>query len=70
MNRKLKVYEMGDAYFGTTQPQIKLQGKWLRQAGFLPHDQIVVRQEGEQLVIERQIVPMRGVQYEQMELPR
>ncbi|MFC2031451.1 SymE family type I addiction module toxin [Chloroflexota bacterium] len=67
MARKLKVYEMGDTYYGTTQPQIRLQGKWLRQAGFLPNDQIVVRQEGERLVIERQVVP--GVHYEQMGLP-
>jgi hypothetical protein len=53
MARKLKVYEIGDAYYGKTQPQIRLQGKWLRAAGFRPHDPIVVRQEGGRLVIER-----------------
>jgi len=52
MIRKLKVYEVGDPYRGQLQPQIRLQGKWLRQAGFRPHDHIVVRQEGRCLVIE------------------
>jgi hypothetical protein len=52
MLRKLKVYEIGDVYRGKTQPQIRLQGRWLRQAGFRPHDRIVVRKEGSRLVIE------------------
>jgi len=53
MKRTLKVYEMGDVFYGKAQPQIRLQGKWLREAGFKPHDRIVVRKEGDRLVIER-----------------
>ena len=53
MLRKLKVYETGDVYKGKAQPQIRLQGKWLRQAGFNPHDRITVTKEGSRLVIER-----------------
>jgi hypothetical protein len=53
MLRKLKVYQMGDVFRGKEQPQIRLQGKWLREAGFRPHDRILVKKEGERLVIER-----------------
>ena len=53
MARKLKVYEVGDAFYGKVQPQIRLQGKWLREAGFKPHDRIIVKQEGTRLIIER-----------------
>ena len=52
-SRKLKVYEIGDVFYGKGQPQIRLQGKWLREAGFKPHDRIVVKKEGKRLVIER-----------------
>jgi len=52
MPRKLKVYDVGGVYRGQQQPQIRLQGKWLRQAGFRPHDHIVIRQEGRRLIIE------------------
>ena len=52
MIRKLKVYRMGDVFRGKAQPQIRLQGKWLREAGFQPHDHIIVRQEGPRLIIE------------------
>jgi hypothetical protein len=53
MLRKLKVYEIGDVFHGKEQPQIRLQGKWLRDAGFRPHDRILVKKEGSRLVIER-----------------
>ena len=53
MIRKLKVYRMGDVFQGKAQPQIRLQGKWLREAGFQPHDHITVRKQGQCLVIER-----------------
>ena len=53
MLRKLKVYQMGDVFRGKEQPQIRLQGKWLREAGFEPHDRILVKKEGSRLVIER-----------------
>ena len=53
MLRKLKVYEIGDVFHGKEQPQIRLQGKWLREAGFRPHDRILVRKEGSRLIIER-----------------
>ncbi len=53
MIRKLKVYRMGDVFRGKAQPQIRLQGKWLREAGFQPHDRILVRKEGSRLIIER-----------------
>ena len=53
MIRKLKVYKMGDVFRGKAQPQIRLQGKWLREAGFQPHDRITVRKQGQCLVIER-----------------
>ena len=54
MLRTLKVYEMGDVFRGRAQPQIRLQGKWLREAGFQPHDRITVRQQGQCLVIEHE----------------
>ena len=57
MNRKLKVYTVGDPWKCTTQPQIRLQGKWLREAGFKPHDHIIVKQEGGRLVIEHRDDP-------------
>ena len=53
MLRKLKVYQMGDVFHHKEQPQIRLQGKWLREAGFKPHDRILVKKEGTRLVIER-----------------
>ena len=53
MLRKLKVYQMGDVFHGKEQPQIRLQGKWLREAGFRPHDRILVKKEGTRLIIER-----------------
>ena len=53
MLRKLKVYQTGDVFHGKEQPQIRLQGKWLREAGFQPHDRILVKKEGTRLVIER-----------------
>ena len=53
MRRRLKVYEVGDPWKRTCQPQIRLQGKWLRDAGFRPHDHILVTKEGDRLVIER-----------------
>ena len=53
MRRKLKVYEVGDSWKRTCQPQIRLQGKWLREAGFQPHDRILVQKEGSRLIIER-----------------
>jgi hypothetical protein len=56
MLRKLKVYEVGDVFHGKEQPQIRLQGKWLRQAGFQPHDRITVRKQGARLVIEHEEV--------------
>jgi hypothetical protein len=52
MARKLKVYQTGDVYRKKMQPQIRLQGKWLREAGFRPHDRILVKKEGDRLVIE------------------
>ena len=52
MLRKLKVYQMGDVFRGKEQPLIRLQGKWLREAGFKPHDRILVRKEGSRLIIE------------------
>ena len=56
MLRKLKVYQMGDVFNGKEQPQIRLQGKWLREAGFQPHDRIMVRKQGTRLVIEHEEV--------------
>ena len=53
MPRKLKVYETGDVFHHKEQPQIRLQGKWLREAGFKPHDHILVKKEGSRLIIER-----------------
>ena len=53
MLRKLKVYEIGDVFHHKEQPQIRLQGKWLREAGFEPHDHILVKKEGARLIIER-----------------
>jgi len=53
MERRLKVYLVGDAYQGTEQPQIRLQGKWLRDSGFAPKDQVTVRVEQGRLIIEK-----------------
>ena len=52
MTRKLKVYQPGDVFHKKVQPQIRLQGKWLLEAGFRPHDHILVKKEGDRLVIE------------------
>ena len=49
--RRLKVYETGDPYRGGILPQIRLQGKWLKQAGFAPGGQVEVQVEAGQLII-------------------
>lgn len=51
--RKLTVYEVGDVFYGKSVPQIRLQGKWLKEAGFLPNDKIIVRKKGNSLIIEK-----------------
>ena len=35
--RLLKVAEVGDFWHKRTRPQIRLEGKWLAQAGIPPH---------------------------------
>ena len=44
MNKKrvLKVAEVGDFYRKRTKPQIRLQGKWLAQAGIQPNSHVNV----------------------------
>jgi hypothetical protein len=49
--RRLKVYETGDPHRGGILPQIRLQGKWLRQAGFAPGGQVEVQVETGRLII-------------------
>jgi len=46
--RKLKVYSQGDPWRRTEQPQIRFGGKWLRDAGFQPHQpyQITIHAPG------------------------
>ena len=56
--RILRIHERGDRYVirhrGTDHsvPLIRLQGKWLRQAGFIPGDSVVVQVELGRLVLE------------------
>jgi len=40
--RFLKVCETGDFWKKHTVPQLRLQGKWLQQAGILPNNQVRV----------------------------
>ncbi len=40
--RVLKVAEIGDFYRKRTKPQIRLQGKWLAEAGIQPNGHVSV----------------------------
>ena len=40
--RILKVSEVGDFYLKRTRPLIRLQGKWLEEAGFPPNSHVIV----------------------------
>ena len=56
--RILRIHERGDRYvirhrgIDHSVPLIRLQGKWLRQAGFIPGDSVVVQVELGRLVLE------------------
>jgi hypothetical protein len=54
VKRRLTVYEVGDPYHGGYRPQIRLQGKWLREAGFRQGDQIQVAVVEGRLIIQKQ----------------
>ena len=40
--RKLKIEEAGDFWRGLTIPKIRLMGRWLERAGFLPGELVSV----------------------------
>ena len=40
--RKLKIEEAGDFWRGLTIPKIRLMGRWLERAGFLPGERVRV----------------------------
>lgn len=50
--RRLKVYETGDKWRGGLLPQIRLQGKWLQRAGFVPGSRLQVQVEPGRLIIQ------------------
>jgi hypothetical protein len=60
MERTLKVYTCGDPYQGGFLPQIRLQGKWLRKAGFAPGGRIRVVVEKGRLTISSEQEVVRG----------
>jgi len=51
MKRKLKVEHRGDFARRKTYPLIRLRGKWLRQAGFLPDSYVTLSIEQGKIVI-------------------
>ena len=54
--RRLHAYPIGDFWKGKVIPLIRLQGQWLRSAGFAPGDEILVKVVGDgQLTLCRQI---------------
>jgi hypothetical protein len=54
--RKLHAYPVGDFWKGKVVPLIRLQGQWLRAAGFAPGDEILVQIVGAgQLTVHKQI---------------
>ena len=54
--RRLHAYPIGDFWKGKVIPLIRLQGQWLRAAGFAPGDEILVEVVGDgQLTLRRQI---------------
>lgn len=56
--RILRIHERGDRYairhhgVDYSVPLIRLRGKWLREAGFVPGDSVVVQVEHGRLVLE------------------
>ena len=54
--RRLHAYPIGDFWKGKVIPLIRLQGQWLRSAGFAPGDEILVEVVGDgQLTLRKQI---------------
>lgn len=54
--RRLHAYPIGDFWKGKVVPLIRLQGQWLRAAGFTPGDEILVEVIGDgQLTVHKQI---------------
>ena len=54
--RRLHAYPTGDFWMGKVTPLIRLQGQWLRAAGFAPGDEILVEVVGDgQLTVRKQI---------------
>ncbi len=58
MRRKLKVEHRGDFARRKTYPLIRLRGKWLWQAGFLPDSYVTLTIEQGKIVI----VPQRATE--------
>ena len=51
MKRKLKVEHRGDFARRKTYPLLRLRGKWLRQAGFMPDSYVTLTVEQGRIVI-------------------
>jgi hypothetical protein len=60
MQRKLKVEHRGDFYERKTYPLLRLQGKWLWQAGFLPDSYVNLTIEQGRIVIVPQKATEKG----------
>lgn len=54
--RRLKAQPIGDFFRGRVVPQIRLQGQWLKRAGFIPGAYVLVTLK-ENGVLEIQIEP-------------
>lgn len=54
--RRLHAYPIGDFWKGKVIPLIRLQGRWLRAAGFAPGDEVLVEIVGDgQLTLHKQV---------------
>ena len=57
--RCLKVLEIGDFHKRNTVPQIRLQGKWLVQAGIYPNSHVEISNPQPGVLM---IIPRRGME--------
>lgn len=59
-NRELKVYESNGTY-GSVTPLIRLQGKWVKDAGFEIGDGIKVEVENDKIIIKKKNIINRDM---------
>lgn len=51
--RRLHAYTVGDFWKGKVVPKIRLQGKWLTEAGIQPGDEILIEIQGDGVLLIR-----------------